>query len=127
MPDPISMVAQIHQVAIVQKLDSEIDSHHARPVQHQEDGSESSSQHSEQHNHMPSYSEIEKKLQKFIAEQNQTVHFSIDEFSKRTVLQVIDNNTKEIVKQYPTDEILKVSRMIAKSQIHKGEVTDARV
>ncbi|MBX7153324.1 MAG: flagellar protein FlaG [Bacteriodetes bacterium] len=128
MSEPVASISPVLQAAIVQKLDSEVDGLHARPV-HQANAhsNEPSPQNTEQHTYKPSYSGLEKKLQEVLAEQNQTVQFSVDQDTKRTVVRVVDNSTKEVVRQYPTNEILKVSRMIAKSAIQKGEVTDERV
>ncbi|GGY77182.1 flagellar protein FlaG [Pseudoduganella plicata] len=41
-----------------------------------------------------------------------SLQFSIDEDSKRTVVKLIDVNTQEVVRQYPTEEALRLSKSL---------------
>jgi len=45
----------------------------------------------------------------------QSVEFSIDEDSKRTVVKVVDVATKEIVRQMPTEEALQIAKSLDKA------------
>jgi flagellar protein FlaG len=45
----------------------------------------------------------------------QSLEFSIDEDSKRTVVKVIDTATKEVVRQMPTEEALEISKALDKA------------
>ncbi|TWI64605.1 flagellar protein FlaG [Pseudoduganella lurida] len=45
---------------------------------------------------------------------NQSLEFSIDEDSKRTIVKVIDLGTKEVVRQIPTEQALQISKSLEK-------------
>jgi flagellar protein FlaG len=47
---------------------------------------------------------------------NSNVEFTIDKDTQRTVIKVVDSGTGAILRQFPTEEILAVSRMIAEAQ-----------
>lgn len=46
------------------------------------------------------------KLQEFIGSLNRGLEFSVDDDSGRDVIKVIDKNTGDTVKQYPSEEVL---------------------
>ncbi len=46
------------------------------------------------------------KLQDFIGSLNRGLEFSVDDDSGRDVIKVIDKNTGDTVKQYPSEEVL---------------------
>ncbi|MBB3225124.1 flagellar protein FlaG [Pseudoduganella umbonata] len=45
----------------------------------------------------------------------QSLEFSIDEDSKRTIVKVIDSETKEVVRQLPTKEALEIAKSLDKA------------
>jgi len=52
------------------------------------------------------------KLNASMQENGRSLEFSIDEDSKRTVVKLIDVSTKEVVRQYPTEEALRISKSL---------------
>jgi flagellar protein FlaG len=52
------------------------------------------------------------KLNDSMQANDRSLQFSIDEDSKRTVVKLIDVNTKEVVRQYPTEEALRISKSL---------------
>ncbi len=52
------------------------------------------------------------KLNASVQASSQSLQFSIDEDSKRTVVKLIDLTTKEVVRQYPTEEALRISKSL---------------
>lgn len=68
------------------------------------------------------------QLNKAVSELNQSpriktqgLQFSIDEDSKRTVVKVIDQETKEVLRQIPTKEALEIARSF---ELAKGQLID---
>lgn len=59
------------------------------------------------------------KLNKTPQAQANNLEFSVDQDSKRTVVKVIDQNTKEVVRQFPTKEALAIAKAIDEQQ-NKG-------
>jgi len=47
---------------------------------------------------------------------NANVQFSIDGDTKQTVVKVVDSQNGQVIRQFPSQEILAVSRMIAEAQ-----------
>ena len=63
----------------------------------------------------PSKKEVEEavaKLNKSVQERAQSLVFSIDDDSHRTVVKVIDQHTKEVLRQIPTPEALEIAKAI---------------
>ncbi|QGZ39232.1 flagellar protein FlaG [Pseudoduganella flava] len=54
------------------------------------------------------------KLNESMQAQSQSLEFSIDEDSKRTVVKVVDLATKEVVRQIPTEEALQIAKSLDK-------------
>jgi len=57
-----------------------------------------------------------KKLNEFVAPALQTIVFSLDSESDRMVVRVVDMSTKEVLRQIPNEEVLKISRTLDKLQ-----------
>jgi len=59
---------------------------------------------------------VAQQLQDFVGELNRNIEFSVDKDSGRDVIKVIDKNTGDLLKQYPSEEVLtlvsKLSEMI---------------
>jgi flagellar protein FlaG len=64
---------------------------------------------------VPSRKEVEDavtKLNKSVQERAQSLVFSIDDDSHRTIVKVIDQHTKEVLRQIPTPEALEIAKSI---------------
>ena len=46
------------------------------------------------------------QLQEFMGEMNRSLQFQVDEDSGRDVIKVLDKDTGDIIKQYPSEEVL---------------------
>lgn len=55
-------------------------------------------------------------LNKAMKQINANVEFSIDEETKRTIIKVVESKTGEVVRQFPSEEILAISRAIDNMQ-----------
>jgi len=55
------------------------------------------------------------------------IHFAVDTETRRTIIKVVDPVTKEVVRQFPPEEALRISRMISRLHGDRGAVTDERV
>ena len=65
--------------------------------------------------HQPSMDELQDavgKLNASMQASEKSLQFSIDEDSKRTVVKLIDTTTKEVVRQYPSEEALRISKAL---------------
>ncbi|MFN5866417.1 MAG: flagellar protein FlaG [Candidatus Kapaibacterium sp.] len=51
----------------------------------------------------------------------------MDDVTKRIVVKIVDNATNEVVRQLPTEEMLRISRSLAETSINMGKVTDVRI
>lgn len=47
---------------------------------------------------------------------NSNVEFTIDKDSKRTIIKVIESKTGEVIRQYPSEEVLAIAHAIDKMQ-----------
>ena len=57
-----------------------------------------------------------KRLNEFVAPALQTIVFSLDADSDRMVVRVVDMSTKEVLRQIPNEEVLKISKTLDKLQ-----------
>jgi flagellar protein FlaG len=57
-------------------------------------------------------SEAVTKLNKSPQAQSQGLEFSIDNDSKRTIVKVVDQNTKEVLRQIPSPEALEIAKSL---------------
>ena len=73
----------------------------------------------------PDFSFIAERLQNMLQDDT-SVQFSIDEKTKRIILQVIDNRTNEVIRQLPPEESLKIAQYIT-GKLEQGKVTDAKI
>jgi flagellar protein FlaG len=75
----------------------------------------------------PSLKEVEQavaEINKTLQSKAQSLEFSIDDDSKRTIVKVIDQSTKEVLRQIPTPEALQIAKSLANS---KGLLVDQEV
>ncbi|OEY71081.1 hypothetical protein BI198_12515 [Rheinheimera salexigens] len=72
----------------------------------------------------PSDNEVEQALDvvnQAAVFQQRALTFKLDEDSGRTVVTVLDKNTEQVIRQIPTEELLKVSQDIKKLQQEMGQ------
>jgi|GEM_PF-1083960 len=50
--------------------------------------------------------DMAEKLQQFVGSLNKGLEFSVDKDSGRDVIKVIDRDSKEVIRQYPSEEVL---------------------
>ena len=53
-----------------------------------------------------------KSINKALQDQSQTLEFTIDSDSNRTIVKVVDQNTKEVLRQIPTEETLEIAKAL---------------
>ena len=53
-----------------------------------------------------------KSINKAMEGYSQSLEFSIDEHSKRTIVKVVDQNTKVVIRQIPTLEVLEIAKAL---------------
>ncbi len=64
------------------------------------------------------------QLQDFMGEMNRSLQFQVDEDSGRDVIKVVDKNSGELIKQYPSEEVLS---LVAKLSETAGFLIDQTV
>lgn len=52
------------------------------------------------------------QINQYVQTLRRDLHFSIDEDSGRTVVKVLDTETKEVIRQIPSEELLRVARYL---------------
>ncbi len=72
----------------------------------------------------PSSSHIQESIQKFLKTQNTILSFERDESSNQVIVKILDPETREVLRQYPPDEILKLAQAMDKAQ---GNMVDERI
>ena len=55
------------------------------------------------------------QLQDFMGEMNRSLQFQVDEDSGRDVIKVLDKNSGEVIKQYPSEEVLNLVSKLSES------------
>lgn len=67
--------------------------------------------------------EAVESINQFVNAQMRTLNFSVDENSGRPVVKVIDFETKDVIRQIPGEEVLKMASAIKKLQDDLGSAT----
>lgn len=73
-----------------------------------------------------SFDEIQKNLQELLKDSNLMIEFSKDSELNKMIIKMIDQDTKEIIRQIPPDVTLKIARIIA-GTFGAGQIADAKV
>lgn len=55
-----------------------------------------------------------KSLNEFISSLNNNLQFSVDEDTGKTIVKVTDKDTNQVIKQFPSEEILSIAKAIDK-------------
>ena len=121
MVEQITTLTPAQQVAAVQSRETELN---RLQVHHMNESQNSFNNSGEKRKNR--LTEFEKKLQSTLALTNQSLHISVDEDTKKMVIKIIDNETNEVVRQLPTEEMLRISRSIMETE-QRGNLTDERV
>lgn len=58
---------------------------------------------------------VVQQLQDFMGEMNRSLQFKVDEDSGRDVIKVLDKNSGEVIKQYPSEEVLSLVSKLSES------------
>ena len=67
--------------------------------------------------------EAVKSINEFVSAEMRTLNFSIDENSGKAVVKVIDFETKDVIRQIPGDEVLRMASAIKRLQEDLGSAT----
>ncbi len=67
--------------------------------------------------------EAVESVNQFVNAQGRTLNFSVDEESGKPVVKVIDFETKEVIRQIPSEEILTMAKAIKRLQDDLGSAT----
>lgn len=65
-------------------------------------------------------SKVVQDLNDYVQNTRRQLRFNVDEETGYTVVQVIDSETKETIRQIPAEEIMALARQIAEADIGKG-------
>lgn len=72
----------------------------------------------------PQLEKVAEQLQAFIGKMNRGLEFIVDEDSGRDVIKVIDKNSGDTIKQYPSEEVLS---LVAKLSEATGNFVDSEI
>ncbi|WP_186435155.1 flagellar protein FlaG [Rheinheimera sediminis] len=67
--------------------------------------------------------EAVENINQFVNSQGRTLNFSVDEESGKPVVKVVDFETKEVIRQIPSEEVLTMAKAIKKLQEDLGSAT----
>lgn len=62
-------------------------------------------------------------INQFVNSQGRTLNFSVDEESGKPVVKVVDFETKEVIRQIPSEEVLTMAKAIKRLQEDLGSAT----
>ena len=68
-----------------------------------------------------------RNLNDFVQKSRRELNFSVDDQTGRTVVKVIDHETKEVIRQIPAEEVLAVARRAAEEMDDKGNLFKVEV
>ncbi len=71
------------------------------------------------------YSKVEQKLAASF-DNSVTMKFSFDKDSKELILQVLDSDSKKVIRQFPSELAIQIARMVDEI-LEQGQVTDATI
>lgn len=58
---------------------------------------------------------VAEKLQEFVGNLNTSLQFSVDEESGRDIIKVLDKDSGDVVRQFPSEEVLEVIKSLSKA------------
>lgn len=72
------------------------------------------------------YAKFENEVKSFLKDNNLAIEFAIDGDTKKMVMKLIDEGTKEVVKQFPSDISLHIARILS-TTLETGNITNTVV
>jgi len=72
------------------------------------------------------YKELETEIRNILQENNLAIQFMIDDSTKKMIMKLIDEDTREIVKQFPSEVSLQIARFLTQT-LDTGQITNAKV
>lgn len=72
------------------------------------------------------YAELSNSIKTILDDKKLAIEFSRDKETKEMIMKIINDDTKEVIRQYPAEISLKIARLIA-SKIDTGNITNAVV
>lgn len=76
--------------------------------------------------HQVNYTKFENEVKSFLKDNSLSIEFAIDDSTKKMVMKLIDENTKEVVKQFPSEISLHIARILS-STLEIGNITNTWV
>ena len=73
-------------------------------------------QHAEQTPNLAQVNQAVKNINRALQDQSQDVEFSVDSESERTVIKVVDQKTKEVLRQIPSEEVVEIAKALDRLQ-----------
>ena len=58
---------------------------------------------------------VAQQLQEFVGEMSRSLQFQVDEDSGRDVIKILDKNSGDVIKQYPSEEVLSLVSKLSES------------
>lgn len=72
------------------------------------------------------FSSYEKQIRSLMGENHIYIEFSLDKDTKKMIMKVMDNDTHEVIRQYPPEVSLKIARIL-NDTMDLGHVANFRV
>ncbi|MBM2816194.1 MAG: hypothetical protein HW421_2956 [Ignavibacteria bacterium] len=72
------------------------------------------------------FKDLADSIKSFLGDENLTIEFSRDRETSKMIMKVVDNKTKEVVKQFPPEIAVKIARIVSNT-LQNGQLTDAAV
>ena len=69
---------------------------------------------------------LRQRFRNIIRDNQIAIEFAIDNDSKKMIMKIIDEETQEIVKQFPSEISLQIAKLLTKS-LDSGQITNAKV
>jgi len=69
---------------------------------------------------------IETEISKLLEDDSLIAQFSTDEETEKLILKILNQDTKEVVRQYPPEASLKIARMVS-NMIESNNIADVRI
>lgn len=72
------------------------------------------------------YKELANNLKELAGANNVYFEFVMEEESKEMVMRVVDENTKEVIRQYPSEITLKIAKIVNET-LGQGQITNVKI
>lgn len=73
------------------------------------------------------FEKLSDKLNELLKSENLAIEFSIDKDTKKMIMKIIDNNTKEILQQIPPEIAIKIARIVARTLAENSQIADTKI